>query len=59
MNTLSVYDSLELKIKKGVFDLTQDERNKLEDLLIDRYTERVTRVDDETLMGMASDEKIF
>lgn len=59
MNSLNIYDSLEIKVKRGYLELTQDERDKLQDLLIDRYTERVTRISDEELIQMANDERIF
>lgn len=58
-SSLDVYTRLEAKFKDGVTDLMPNERNMLEDLIIDRIIERVTRVSDEQLLAMADEESIF
>lgn len=55
MNTLSVYDTIEQKIKSGAKELSDEEREKLIDIIIDNHAEMITRASDEELMQIASD----
>jgi hypothetical protein len=57
-NSLSVIDSLRNKIRGG-FTLTSDEREKLEDLLIDNYSEWLEGSSDEDLLNEAAEVNLL
>ncbi len=59
MNTLSISDSIEQKMKAGSFILTKDERDYLEKQMIDNFIELVTRIDDERLMQMTNEYGMY
>lgn len=54
-----VYTRLSFKMHYGINELNLEERERLEDLLIDSYTEMVTRVSDEELLQEASDKGVL
>ena len=52
---LDIYTRIKYKAQNSI-ELSPDEREKLENLLIDQYTEWVSRVDDEILCQEALDK---
>lgn len=51
--SLSVYERIEFKAKNGIVDLSQSEREALEDIMIESFSEYVTRISDEELISLA------
>ena len=58
-STLGTYGRIEWKILNEGTKLTHVEKDVLQDLLIENYTEWVTRIGDERLMQEASDKGIL
>lgn len=52
--SLSIYERIRYNAKNGL-PLSTDEREKLEEMLIENYTERITRLNDEMLCQEALD----
>ena len=52
-NLTSIYDRIEYKCKNDFIELSREERDKLENMIIEDTGEMVTRVTDERLMEVA------
>lgn len=51
----SVLERVVYKAKNDILELSRDEREYLQDLLINSYASRITRLDDELLMQEADE----
>ena len=58
-HSLTVYDRLHYKMHGEINELDTQERNVLEDMLLDHYAQRITKVSDEILLQIAADEGVL
>lgn len=56
LENLSVYERISYKANNSINKLSYDEREKLEDLLIEKFAREVRGMDDESLLNMAVDK---
>ncbi len=58
-HSLDVYTRISVKAHNESKELDSEEREKLEDLILESLTERVTRVSDEILLQMGLEEGVI
>lgn len=55
----NVYDRINFKACNDIFDLDAEERDALEDMIVEDFAERVRRMNDEQLIEVAVDYGAF
>lgn len=59
IDSLNVYERLQYKFSNNITELDSEERERLEDLYLETVADAVTKVSDDILMEMASQESLF
>ena len=56
---MNIYSRIQDKNKNCIYDLSQDERETLENMMIENFTVRITALSDEKLMNEATDTGVI
>ena len=59
MDSMTIYERIRYKSKNEINDLSQEEQEKLQDMLIENYCDEITKLDDEALLQLADDKGLI